>query len=185
MTAANLAVVFSSAVSLILLVWILSCLWPAQRIDIFRQELFALRDEMFDFAANGSIAFDHPAYALLRQLMNGFLRYAHNITPYRILASFIRWKLLARQPSGDWSAAWEKAVNSVEDEKTRTMMHEFYRRLALLVGTQFLLSPGLFVPLTLLILIALIHHQWLNLKNAYEALWFIEEEAVAAANSAS
>jgi hypothetical protein len=43
-------------------------------LDRFRQDVFGLRDELWDFAASGQISFDDPAYRLLRQLMNGFIR---------------------------------------------------------------------------------------------------------------
>ena len=53
---------------------------PEMRLDSFRQNMFAIRDELFDFAADGNIAFDHPAYMMLRNQMNGFIRYAHHLT---------------------------------------------------------------------------------------------------------
>ncbi|HVB99173.1 MAG TPA: hypothetical protein VNJ12_07580 [Candidatus Dormibacteraeota bacterium] len=185
MTAANLEVVFGSSASFLLLAWVLLCLWPAQRVDMFRQQLFALRDEAFDLAADGKIAFDHEAYVLLRQLINGFIRYAHNITPFRFTLAFLSWKLVARHPTRDWAQAWNEAVEKVPDEAARLKMKEFYSRLAVLVGGQLVLTPEALALLAPLILIALIHVQWLNLKNAYEAVWFIEEEAVAAGRSSS
>jgi hypothetical protein len=38
---------------------------------------------MFDYAADGNISFNDPAYALLRKSMNGFIRYAHTLTFFR------------------------------------------------------------------------------------------------------
>lgn len=185
MTAASLAVVLESAAALAFLAWLLLSLWPAQRVDLFRQQLFALRDEVFDFAADGKIAFNSPAYVLLRQLLNGFIRYAHNVTPFRITLSFLRWKLSARQPTQDWAAAWNEALEKLPDEETRAKMKEFYSRLALLIGGHFALTPEALALLIPLILVALVHAQWLNLKNAYEAVRFVEEEAVEAGRSAS
>ena len=49
------------------------------RVDNFRQRLFAIRDELFDLGRAGVIAFDHPAYGVVRTLINGFIRFANRI----------------------------------------------------------------------------------------------------------
>ena len=62
------------------------------RLDCFRQKMFLVRDELFDYAADGNIAFDDPAYILLRRQMNAMIRYGHQITLFRALVtSAIRW----------------------------------------------------------------------------------------------
>ncbi len=43
---------------------------PMLRLDCFRQNMFSVRDELFDYAAAGNISFDNPAYILLRLQMN-------------------------------------------------------------------------------------------------------------------
>ena len=57
----------------------------AYYLDVFRQKLFALRDELFDFAADGGIDFSDPAYLELRQDLNGLIRFAHKISMFRLL----------------------------------------------------------------------------------------------------
>jgi hypothetical protein len=56
------------------------CGWRAYLRDAFRQEMFGLRDELFDFAASGAVAFDSQAYVRLRCMMNGLIRYSHRMT---------------------------------------------------------------------------------------------------------
>ena len=58
-------------------------------IDTFRQRVFEIRDEMFDYAAAGNIDFNHPAYGTIRTLMNGYIRFAHRIDPALILISAV------------------------------------------------------------------------------------------------
>jgi len=58
--------------------------WREHRIDAYRQGVFAVRDELFDFAASGAIRFDDPAYTTLRDLSNGLIRYAHRLTFTRV-----------------------------------------------------------------------------------------------------
>jgi len=50
------------------------------RVDRFRHNIFIMRDELFDKAAEGFIPFDHEAYRLVRTLMNGYIRYAHRLS---------------------------------------------------------------------------------------------------------
>src|SRR5882762_3750422 len=144
MSTNELGILIRSVLSLIVLVFVMFRLWPEQRIDLFRQQMFALRDELFDFAADENVSFEHPAYKLLRELMNGFIRYAHNLTPYRTLMSFLKWKYgHGSGPIKLWNEAWEKAINEVEDSDVRTQLNLFHSRATMLVMSQLLLSPGL------------------------------------------
>jgi hypothetical protein len=59
------------------------------RVDRFRQHIFVLRDELFDYAAAGGIAFDHPSYAFVRRNLNGMLRFGHHLTLSWLLARAI------------------------------------------------------------------------------------------------
>src|SRR5258708_27147164 len=133
-------------------------MWPNQRVDIVRQQMFALRDELFDFAAQGGIKFDDPAYILLRHLMNGFIRHAHNLTPFRVFFSFLRWSLTSNKSIDSWSIPWAQALQNISNEETKTKIQEFHSKASTLVAGQLLLSPGLVitfvVPLTIVALLA-------------------------------
>ena len=101
---------------------------PAVRLDSFRQSMFAIRDELFDFAADGNISFDHPAYVLLRRQMNGFIRYAHQLSVFRILMTAAIHKISAIPEPKDWWTEWEHARNSLTDEHVQKKLHEFHKR---------------------------------------------------------
>src|SRR6266487_4848073 len=47
------------------------------RFDRFREELFVIRAELFEFAASGQVPFNSPEYSLLRNFINQLIRYAH------------------------------------------------------------------------------------------------------------
>lgn len=56
--------------------WVLFHWQYAQyRKDLLQNRLFAVRQDLFDLARSGVIAFDHPAYGLLRTTINGFIRF--------------------------------------------------------------------------------------------------------------
>jgi hypothetical protein len=82
--------------------------WREHRIDTYRQRLFAIRDELFDYAASGAIKFDDPAYTTLRDLSNGLIRFAHRMTFTRVLANWFFGKV----PRTNHMETWMVDVNN-------------------------------------------------------------------------
>lgn len=84
------AVVLSSAVSFLFIMTLLGLLFRQSSIDAFRQNLFALRDELFDAAASGQINFDHPAYGMSRSMTNRTIQFAHRLNlPFLVSLAFL------------------------------------------------------------------------------------------------
>lgn len=75
-----LAAMVVTTLGLCLLAVLVLFLWREHRVDAFRQRMFEIRDELFDFAAEGNISFDDPAYGSLRSLLNGYIRFAHKMS---------------------------------------------------------------------------------------------------------
>lgn len=103
-------------------------LWRDFRNDSYREDIFSVRDEMFLYAADGNIPFDHPAYTLLRTRMNGLLRHGHELTLTRLL---ILLAVYDNVRSLSFSA-WERAVEQLPD-KTRERMKDFNLRINIFV----------------------------------------------------
>jgi hypothetical protein len=101
---------------------------PTYRLDSFRQRMFAVRDEVFDFAAKGNIAFDDPAYVLLRRQMNGLIRYGHHLTVFRMLMTFILQKMEVGNASPNWTEQWNAALLKIGDHDVQEKMRVFYSR---------------------------------------------------------
>lgn len=66
-----------AGLALLVLGFLFFWLYRDYRVDLYRQRLFALRDELWDFAAAGDIEFDHPAHRVIRARLNGLIRFAH------------------------------------------------------------------------------------------------------------
>jgi hypothetical protein len=81
--------------------------------DKFRDELFTLRDELFDYAASGNIEFDHHAYTLLRTRMNGIIRYAHRASLMQILVPSFLIRKTANTAVEEYRERWQSAVSQV------------------------------------------------------------------------
>jgi len=100
-------------------------LWKPQRVDFFRQRLFALRSDLFDIAANGKVSFEHPAYAQLRLMINGVIRYAHRASfPTLIVAS-----VQSGDSPTDALNAWKKDVGRLPSDAQEEIL-SIYSRLS-------------------------------------------------------
>lgn len=101
---------------------------PMYRLDCFRQKMFAARDELFDYATNGKIAFDDPAYVLLRLQMNGMIRYGHQLTLFRAMVTSVGRKVSGNQQTLSWHESWEKALANLNSDDVRARMASFHDR---------------------------------------------------------
>jgi len=113
-TTAHLITAFESIIELLAL-WVLVCVfWKDYCLDAFRQNLFTLRDDLFLYAANGNISFDHPAYRLLRERLNGAIRYGHEFTLTRVVVALVTMPPNASESESD---AWEINTATLSKEK--------------------------------------------------------------------
>lgn len=143
--------------------------WSAARLDAFRQEMFIVRDELFDYAASGKIEFDSPAYRLLRQMMNGYIRYGHQLTFFQITLNMIRIKLLS-ESSQDWSVRWERAFKNIRNNEVREELARFHERALECAARRVVLgSPFLLVISGCGIAFLLLRQGWNNLARIFVA----------------
>lgn len=93
------------------------------RIDALRDRLFAVREELFDYAAAGRLAFNDPAYLKLRMLINSLIRFAHRLTFTRFLMGLM-FRSIKKQPCDlEPLMAWEQAVNALPLEQREHLKH--------------------------------------------------------------
>jgi hypothetical protein len=112
---------------------------PTYRVDSFRQKMFCVRDELFDFAAQRKVAFDDPAYVLLRLQMNALIRYGHQLTVFRMLMTYIINAASKRADGTSWSAVWEPSLARINDDEVRAQMRRFHER-AVMIAVKHLIS---------------------------------------------
>jgi hypothetical protein len=62
------------------LLYLVFGLYNDLRIDLLRQDLFQIRDDLFDQAAAGDIAFSSPSYRVTRATLNGLIRFGHRVS---------------------------------------------------------------------------------------------------------
>lgn len=77
--------ILASLISLLGVCYLFFWRYRAFELAWFRQNLFEIRDDLFDYAEAGNLSFDHPAYGALRSCINGYIRFGDRMTIWHIL----------------------------------------------------------------------------------------------------
>ncbi len=100
--------------------------WRRTALDVFRSDLFALRDHLFDFMWENGHDFETMAYRRLRDEINGFLRFGHQFD----LASIVTVSLITKMPAEQHELLSE--IDLVDNSELklylRSIYHEVGRR---------------------------------------------------------
>lgn len=100
-------------------------------VDRTRQDLFRIRDDLFDRAKAGEIGFDAEAYKVTRATLNGMIHYTHELSAIRLLLTLPTLRAAARKGyAHKFSVHLEQAKTSLTPaqriliEKTFEDMHK-------------------------------------------------------------
>jgi hypothetical protein len=108
-TTATVIVALKTALGLLFFWIFVGSFWKDYCLDSFREDIFAIRDDLFLYAADGNIDFGDPAYRILRNRLNVTLRYAHEFTLIRFVLALV---VLSKVPNAE-TVAWGKALASL------------------------------------------------------------------------
>jgi hypothetical protein len=125
------------------LVFMAFWLYRDYRVDVFRQEMFALRDSLFDKATAGLIEFEAPAYGILRSTMNGFIRFGHRLTLPNVFFIVLTQARISR---GAGSTSFKRELNSSLETLTasqRALIQKYNEDINFLIVRHLLLSSPL------------------------------------------
>lgn len=111
-------IALSTLISLAGLWFLLNWLYRDYRDDVFKLHLFKQRDRLFDLAADGKLAFDHPAYGMMRMALNAYLYNAQRTSfLWLVFAGFASGKSEdVRLEIGERVERWEKAMASLPED---------------------------------------------------------------------
>jgi hypothetical protein len=133
-------------------------LYREHTVDNFRQRLFALRDQLFDEAAAGTISFDHPAYQMMRLTMNGFIRFGHRISLFEL---FIRFVIIKHKSADSYVSRFNESIKDL-DYKTADKMRQYQSRMVDLVVMQTLAASPVFLIFVISYLVPTSLFMWLK-----------------------
>jgi len=163
------ATVLLSTVSLCGL-WILAFwLYRDYCVEAFRQKMFGLRDTLFDEAANGLLPFDHPAYGMLRNTMNGFIQFGHRLNLMQVLLGGLIYPL--NRAENARSLSFEKRWHDVTRDLSpgvRKRLDYYLNRMNYFVIAHVILSSPLVI---LTIVLPLLF--WIAAKTSVERLMHV------------
>lgn len=116
------------------------------RVDRFRQEMFTLRDELFDQAAAGRFQFNDPAYGMLRSTMNGFIRFGHRLNLLQLAAALAigQSEDYRRTQPRSFAEGWSRATADLTPD-ARARLDKNLARMNELVVSHIIRSSPLFL----------------------------------------
>lgn len=124
--------------------------WCRFVLDAYRQRLFAIRDDLFDLAANRGqgFGFDHPAYADLRNSLNSSIRFAHRVSFYHAWIGILLGATtgIAKQVRAYKSRAALR-IEGLADPKLKEELSEFVKRERSALGSYLALRSPLFLAI--------------------------------------
>jgi hypothetical protein len=168
MNAAQLTATIESCSMVIALAVLCLKVVSGSRLLTFRQEIFELRDELFDYAAEGNIRFGDPAYRLLRQSLNGYIRYAHKLTFFRLCMIALERKSFGIQETTPWHDKWRNSLANVRNSEVRDRLCEFHMRSNVLAVRRVVDgSPLLLSAFSAVVVILMIRDGWHNTKRIF------------------
>lgn len=120
-------------------------------VDKTRSELFILRDSLFDYADSGQISFDNEVYKTTRIMINGVIRFTHDI-------SLSNWAMItffsnedSRNYQKQFSDNFEKNMKKLNPQQQEMIKSTLYKTHFLIVKHLLKTSLLLIVPLFILI----------------------------------
>lgn len=109
--------------------------WRLYRIDNVRHDLFELRNELFLYAAEDGISFNHPAYVALRRRIEALIRFAHTMTLSRVLIFGIQHQRTPLPVVQERLHQWEIAVNQLPQD-TAMKLRDIHNRVTIRIMVQ-------------------------------------------------
>jgi hypothetical protein len=123
-----------SALGLFLL-WYLFCFRVRDYVvDAFREELFASRDELFNYVASIGLSHEDERHTILRNFINSTIRFSHKLTFFRVVLAQISKTRYPAMYTDDQLERWKRALDSLPDdqkEKLICILHRVMRAAAL------------------------------------------------------
>ena len=101
--------------TLVLVTVALAYVWRRTKVDYYRESMFTLRDDLFDYMWQNGLSFDLRAYRLMRESLNGAVRIADILTPL----SFIAVLLMVRRHHRPAQRQLATAISEIKDMRVR------------------------------------------------------------------
>jgi hypothetical protein len=145
----ELPTILTSAFGLFLLWYVLAFCFKGYILDEFREELFALRDELFNYVGSIGLSYDDERHTFLRNMINTMIRFSHKLTFLRlVLVQFSKQKYPARYKT-DSVERWKRELESLPSDERDRLIQIHHRMMRAAVFQLVWRSPILLPVITL------------------------------------
>ena len=103
------------------LVWFFYGPWNRFVVDLARQNLFEIRDEVFLIAADQALSFDSKTYQGVRGRLNGMIKYCHHLTLVSVVFAATK-----RTPDAESSEDTISLIRSLPDKEIAANLERRY-----------------------------------------------------------
>lgn len=108
--------------TIVLGLWWLWCVLHNQyRIDYLRHQLFSIRDDLFEEALETGLPFNSKAYCLTRNTLNSMIRFAHDISITRVVASYILMSDYRKLIVSEYNKNINQALSEIEPGQKKSV----------------------------------------------------------------
>ncbi|MFA5089255.1 MAG: hypothetical protein WC552_09520 [Candidatus Omnitrophota bacterium] len=115
-------------------------------LEVYRADLFRIRDELFIYAADGKSSFGALEYNYMRDRLNTALRYAHRMGISRIII-FLFFEPNAREMVEKETRYFEQEILKPLDEEQRAFFDKIHTESGIVMAKYMLCkSPLFFIP---------------------------------------
>jgi hypothetical protein len=125
----------------------LALLYRDYRVDKLRDDLFSLRDELFDYAVSEQLI-DNPGYRRLRNIINSTIQFAHKISFLGLLSYMLLEKLIPEKERRiDPVEEWLRSIDVLPEKQKQHLIRVHLDMFVLII--QFMADVSLLLRLIL------------------------------------
>ena len=152
---------YSSAMLLVL--WYLGHLWRDYRIQAFRQDLFEVRGQLFEYARTGTLRFDDPLYRAFRTHVNALIRYGYHVNFSTLVTTLVLRALKKTVPDSSLLGAINRDTRLTVEQ--REALLALYNDALWACVRQIGLTSFFAWPCAVFLFL------WLGIKTRFNRLW--------------
>jgi len=146
----KLAVVILNLAAISFLLYFFDYPYRRYRERILRDHLFVVRDRLFIAAEKGTLSFDDRAYVITRQTLNGMIRFAHQISLWKVVAIVLGVRFWSSKEAFEAHSTEYKDAMSAISERGRVAILVALRDAHLGLASHLFYTSLIFFPLVVL-----------------------------------
>ncbi|MEE9610423.1 MAG: hypothetical protein V3W19_04185 [Desulfatiglandales bacterium] len=109
-------------------------LWQSYIIDVTRQQLFELRNEVFDMIGLQGLSREDDAYQLVRAMFNSSIRFVHKLNLLHALFIVTMVRFTKKMPVEGYAEKVKNTIYQIENKETRDRLWHILGQMHLILA---------------------------------------------------